>query len=266
MWLKWLLLVSAPGVALGCGAGCPPLDDECTFAEVEQPTSATVALRTVTDADTGEVLCAGCDGCQSVVLAAGQRVFIEDLLKSAKARSRTYDGIPGVPFGCAADGQETDPNVTVRPQGAVPGPHCWRVPGEGNAARIVELEVIPLEGAPQPAVDTHVPGQGYRYLIEVLLPGVVTLEPSGACDHIDEESIVDVMCGESNRCDGSLACKSAECEACRAASEDGCHVPQFCRGGCVIVREPCDPTTMHRGGCPPPFECVEERCVWELGS
>ena len=33
----------------------------------------------------------------------------------------------------------------------------------------------------------------------------------------------------------------------------------------VNVSEPCDPT-IHRGGCPPPLERVQERCVWEVGS
>jgi len=232
----------------------------------DEPRRGAVKLRTVTDLDTGEVLCSGCNACQALTAGAGQRLQVEELGRSVRAKDLSYEGREGVAFGCTdvAGSNAIDPKVSAFSEALVPGLHCWRAPEDaGLPFRVTDMEVVPPEPnvkRPEPTDDSHVVGQGYRYRIEVRAPGPVFLEASGECPRFDKRAaIVDLQCGSKNPCDASSACMAAECAECAESQTGDCtfELPSFCHGGCAASS--CESAS----DCPSPLTCVEGRCTWK---
>lgn len=248
----------------GIGEGSPDFPGGSELSD--QPRTGSVTLRTVTDLDSGELLCSGCNACQVVTAAAGQRLQVEELRRSVRARDLSYQGGEGVAFGCAevAGSNAIDPKVSAFSEALVPGLHCWRPPEDvGLPFLVTGMEVVPPEPdvkRPEPTDDSYVVGQGYRYRIEVRAPGRVFLEASGECARFDKRApIVDLQCGSENPCDASSACMAAECADCAESRTEDCtfELPSFCHGGCAASA--CESVS----DCPSPLTCVERRCTWK---
>jgi len=111
-----------------------------------------------------------------------------------------------------------DPSIIRQPIPEVESPACWRPAKQGqfsSAARLLEMEVIPSPSPPlnSPAVKPNpnrVPGQGYRFLIEVLTAGLAYIESTGACDTRRElkgaKDIIRIKCGPMIPCSTTASC------------------------------------------------------------
>lgn len=231
-------------------SSCGPIGEgSCDFpGECEEPIVPhhnRVTLRTVTDVGTGDVLCSACEGCTMITPAIGQHLLIEDVEMSVEARNDVYDGIPEVPFGCNAKRDGLDPEVDASRAVIVEALHCLRPPAESDVGRISSMEVIalsrPIQRA-EPLGDGSAMGSGYRYRLEVVGPGLLSLVPSGECEHVTRpRTLIDVMCGTDNPCADGLDCMASDCQTCVAEDWLECHfdLPSLCYGGCAA--RACDP-------------------------